>query len=93
MTPVFARASSTVALPHGGVVAVMEGTHWSEDDPIVKAHPELFSHDARYGALFSRPLEPEDYPGAEVPESRSTVEQATATPGDLRNINRGHRRG
>lgn len=89
MKPVFAKATTTVALPNGGVVTVMEGTHWSENDPLVKLHPELFSDDARHGALFSRPLEPEDYPGA---PSAPPVEHATAIPGDRRNVDRGHRR-
>ena len=84
MKPVFATATTTVALPTGQVVTVMEGTHWSAEDPIVVAHPDLFSDDARYGMLFTQPLSPDDYPGA------GEIEQATAAPGERRG---GTRRG
>lgn len=88
MRVVYARATTSIGLPSGGMVSVMEGTHWSADDPIVVAHPELFSTDARYGMLFSQPLRPEDYPGADTDEPPQ-VERATAIPGDRRNVRRG----
>jgi hypothetical protein len=76
---VYAKATVSVAM-QGVPVQVREGTHWSDEDPIVKANPDLFSDDPRYGMLFSRPLQPEDYP---------PVEQATAAPGERRNTRRG----
>jgi hypothetical protein len=79
MKPMFAKATTTVPLPTGIVVAVQEGTHWSDEDPIVRSHPELFSDDPRFGMLFSRPLAPDDYP----------VEEATAVPGEKRSVRRG----
>lgn len=86
MDVVFAKATTTAALPNGAVVTVMEGTHWRAEDPIVQMHPDLFSDDPRYGMLFTQPLRPEDYPGAELPQR---VEHATAIPGDRRNVRRG----
>lgn len=79
MNAVYAKSTASVALPDGAVVGVQEGSHWSADDPIVQAHPDLFSDDARFGMLFSRPLQPDDYP---------PVEQATAAPGERRNTTR-----
>lgn len=94
MRPVFAKATMAVSLPSGGTVTVPEGSHWSDDDPLVTQNPELFSSDPRYGALFSQPLRPEDYPGAPLDDAPPVVERATAVPGDRRdNVDRGHRRG
>jgi hypothetical protein len=85
MRAVYATATTTVALPTGIAVSVQAGTHWSAEDPVVRAHPELFSDDPRHGMLFSRPLAPGDYPGAD----ESPVEQATAGPGEKRTTRRG----
>jgi len=75
MKVVFAKSTTTVGLPSGGVVGVQEGSHWSADDEVVRAHPDLFSEDPRHGMLFSRPLREDEYP---------PVEQATAAPGERR---------
>ena len=80
MKAVYARTTTTVASPSGATTFVQEGTHWSDEDPLVQANPDLFSDDPRHGMLFSRPLLPEDYP---------PVEQATAVPGEKRNARRG----
>lgn len=75
MEIVYATGNSVVALPGGGRMRVTKGGHWPADDPVVKAHPELFSADARYGLTFS--AEPRGYD--------APVEQATAAPGERRN--------
>jgi hypothetical protein len=85
MRAVFAKSTTSVPLPDGGMVSVMAGTHWSAEDPVVRTHPDLFSDDPRHGMLFSRPLAPNDYPGAD----ESPVEQATAGPGEKRATRRG----
>jgi hypothetical protein len=79
MEIVYATTTSMVVTPGGGQVRVDKGTHWPATDPVVVAHPSLFSADARYGLNFS--TEPEGY-GA-------PVEQATAAPGERRNVRRG----
>jgi hypothetical protein len=79
MEIVYATTTSMVVTPGGGQVRVDKGSHWPATDPVVVAHPSLFSADARYGLNFS--TEPEGY-GA-------PVEQATAAPGERRNVRRG----
>ena len=60
---------------------VYGGQHWPAGDPVVAAAPPgLFSPDARYGVSYSTP--PPEL--AEPP-----AEQATAAPGEKRNIRRG----
>jgi hypothetical protein len=72
---VFARGTEVVTTPDGGQFTVRGGTHWPVGDPVVKARPELFSDDPRYGVAFSTP----------PPElSEPPVEQATAAPGEKR---------
>jgi hypothetical protein len=56
--------------------AIRQGEHWPADDPVVKAMPDAFSPDPRYGVQWSGPPPPEL---AEAP-----VEQATAGPGEKR---------
>jgi hypothetical protein len=92
MKPVFAKTTTAISSPHGGTITVPEGSHWSADDPIVTANPDLFSDDPRWGALFSQPLRPDQYPGAPVEDDEPPVERATAVPGELRHVDRGHRR-
>lgn len=66
--------------------AVVLGTHWPADDPIVKAHPECFTADPRYGLSSSRPLGDDGYPIAPPPRGKASgpVETATAAPGEKR---------
>jgi hypothetical protein len=84
---VYATGTARLALPDGGGGIVRKGTHWPADDPVVTAHPELFSADPRYGLEFSQ--EPAGYrenmPGQ--------VEQATAAPGERRQARRAEHRG
>jgi hypothetical protein len=61
----------------GHSVTIRKGEHWPTTDPVVVARPDLFSSDARYGMSYSVPP-PEDAEG--------TVEQATAGPGERRNV-------
>jgi hypothetical protein len=79
MDVVYATYSAQVATPDGGRWNVQGGQHWPADDPVVDAAPAgLFSPDARYGVSFSR-----------VPETEAPMEQATAGPGEKRNVRRG----
>lgn len=75
MNVVYAKGTSVVMTPDGGRHTVMGGQHWPADDPVVRAQPDLFSPDPRYGVTFSTP----------PPEmSEAPVEQATAGPGEKR---------
>jgi len=49
---VFAKVT-TVASDLGYPVTVTGGSHWLADDPLVLAHPDLFTRDCRYGLAFS----------------------------------------
>jgi len=49
---VFAKATATVG-DLGYPVTVQGGSHWLADDPLVKAHPDLFTADCRYGLAWS----------------------------------------
>jgi len=70
MQIMFARETFIV-----GHITVVAGSHWPADDPIVKAHRELFTDDPAFGLSFSTP-----------PKG---VEQATAAPGEKRTRSRG----
>lgn len=67
----------------GPTGVVRKGSHWPADDPIVLAHPDLFSDDPRYGLSYSVTPEGFDDPAPEPP-----VEQATAAPGEKRQTRR-----
>lgn len=75
----YATATCYVPMPDGGRVKVIKGSHWPADDPIVLAHQDLFSGDARYGLMYT--VQPDGYD--------APVEQATAAPGEKRNTRRG----
>jgi hypothetical protein len=78
MQVVFARETRQVPLPDGGFGVIHKGSHWPAADPIVLAHPEVFTTDARYGLNYS--VEPAGYD--------APVEQTTAGPGEKRNVRR-----
>jgi hypothetical protein len=82
MNIVYATATTHVGLEHGASILVGKGTHWPADDPVVLAHPDLFSPDARYGLVFT--VEPTGFDATDTP-----VEQATAAPGEKRSTRRG----
>lgn len=77
MKVVYAVADAAIPLPgaFGATKMVYRGSHWSADDPLVQAHPDLFSSDPTIGLSFS---------GSEPP-----AETATAVPGERRNVRRG----
>jgi hypothetical protein len=77
---VYAVSDGQVPMADGSLATVRKGGHWPALDPVVKAHPTLFSTDARYGMSYS--VEPEGY---DAPQ----VEQATAAPGERRSTRRG----
>lgn len=81
MDVVYARQTCSVAMPHGGQMTVREGSHWPADDPLVVAHRDLFTDDPATGLMYSRKP-------AEV-----AVEQATAAPGERRQVRRADQRG
>jgi hypothetical protein len=75
MEIVYAVTTASVQMPSGQQVPVRAGGHWPADDPLVLAHPGLFSADPRYGLTYSsRPPSMDEPP----------VEQATAGPGETR---------
>lgn len=80
MNVVYAVDTAQVSLAGGGTALVRKGEHWAASDPVVLAHPSLFSADARYGMRYS--AEPVGY-------DAPPVEQATAAPGERRNVRRG----
>jgi hypothetical protein len=71
---VFASDTKRVELPAGGYGVIAKGSHWPATDPIVLAHPEVFTDDPRYGMNYS--VEPAGYD--------APVEQTTAGPGEKR---------
>jgi hypothetical protein len=75
---VYASQTKRVELPAGGFGVIAKGSHWPADDPIVAAHPEVFTDDPRYGMHYS--VEPAGYD--------APVEQTTAAPGEKRNVRR-----
>ena len=49
---VFAKVTAQVG-DLGYPVTVQGGSHWLADDPLVVAHPDLFTEDCRYGLAYS----------------------------------------
>lgn len=83
MDHVFATETRLLSHPRTGqTVPINLGEHWPADDPVVRAYPQFFTDDARYGLSSSRPLGGDGYP---------VVESATAAPGERRS--RGHAKG
>jgi hypothetical protein len=80
---VYAKYYASLSLPDGSSVSVALGQHYPAADPVVRAFPDAFSPDPRYGMSYTG--EPPGYmalpPG--VP-----IEQATARPGDRRDTPR-----
>jgi hypothetical protein len=76
---VFAVVTQVVPLESGGTVTVRKGTHWPAEDPFVLSHPGMFSPDPRWGMEYTQ--EPAGY-------DAPPVEQATAAPGERRNVRR-----
>ena len=49
---VFAKVT-TSASDLGYPIPVQGGSHWLADDPLVRARPDLFTADCRYGLAYS----------------------------------------
>lgn len=82
MNVVYAQGSGQVPLPSGRVAKVHKGQHWPATDPVVKAHPELFTADPRFGLMYT-----EAPPGYDL--ELNEVESATNVPGERRSVRRG----
>ncbi len=78
---VFAKGVEKVPLRSGQIANVVTGQHWPVSDPVVKARPDLFTTDTRYGLMYSEA--PPGYDGG-----LSEVEEATANPGERRSVRR-----
>lgn len=57
---VFACGNESVLLPNGQTVRVMPGQHWPANDPLVRARPQLFTSDSRFGMLYTEPRDEYD---------------------------------
>jgi hypothetical protein len=86
MDVVYARQTCSVAMPYGGQMTVREGSHWPADDPLVEAHRDLFTADPAPGLSYSRKP-------VESAVGSAVVEQATAAPGERRQVRRADQRG
>jgi len=82
---VFAKDTVMLTSSDGGSVPVRKGSHWSASDSLVRENPAWFTPDPRYGLSWS------GEPPAEMAEP--PVEQATAAPGERRNVRRAESRG
>ncbi len=80
---VYAMGSENVNMPTGATIPVQKGTHWPASDPVVRARPDLFTTDVRYGLMYT--AAPEGYNAELAPIE---VEQATANPGERRSARR-----
>lgn len=79
MDIVYPVTDATLTLADGSVFVVRRGQHWPVEDRVVREKPDAFSDDPRYGLAYSTPpAEMADPP----------VEQATAAPGEKRNLRR-----
>lgn len=63
----------------GSLVGIRKGSHWPASDPVVRAHPSLFTKDSRYGMNYT--VEPAGY-NDEYQDA--PVESATRAPGEKR---------
>jgi hypothetical protein len=72
---VYASGTDMVHLSSGYTARVQKGSHWPATDPVVRARPDLFSDDPRYGMLYT--VEPDGY-------DAPVAETATAAPGEQR---------
>lgn len=75
MDVVYAITTTSVNAPNGVPLYVTAGSHWPATDPIVRAYPWLFSADPHTHLSSTTPPPPE-------------VEQATAAPGEKRQVRR-----
>lgn len=76
MRYVYAAASCAASTVEGLNLSLTQDEAWDADDPFVKHRPDLFTDEPTYPRRTVAPVEP-------------TVEQATAAPGERRNVRRG----
>lgn len=80
MDVVYVVGDAVLTLADGSVVPVRRGQHWPASDPVVQEKPDAFSADPVIGLAYSTPPR----------ELRDTsVEAATANPGERRAARRG----
>jgi hypothetical protein len=82
MDIVYALSNANVPLRSGRTAQVRKGQHWPATDEAVRARPELFTTDPRYGLVYTEA--PPGYDG-----ELNEVEEATANPGEKRSVRRG----
>ena len=59
----FACETSVVSHPRtGDGVVIRRGEHWPAHDPVVRAYPEFFTDDARFGLTASVQIGESGYP-------------------------------
>lgn len=75
MGVVYAAVDAAVPMPSGAVQMIRRGEHWLDSDPVVRAHPSLFSDDPTVGVRYSTTEPP-------------SAETATAEPGEVRQVRR-----
>lgn len=76
---VYAIDTFPAETPTGARAVVHKGSHWPADDPLVLKYRANFSPDPRYGLQYT-----EEPAGWDDPP----VEQATAAPGERRQVRR-----
>lgn len=76
MKIVYASATCSATTSDGLPVRMQAGEPWDGDDPFVAEHPDLF-------------IETPGFPYPRRTVAEPTVEQATAAPGERRNVRRG----
>ena len=81
MDVVYAQSNGSVPLRSGAVAKVRKGQHWPATDQVVRARPELFTDDPRYGLVYT-----EAPPGFDG--ELNEMEEATANPGEKRSVRR-----
>lgn len=86
---VFVKGTATVMAGPSRFITLVQGDHWPASDPIVKAHPGLFTADATVGLQVSAPLEVNEEENADAGQPQAPVEQATKAPGEKRTTRRG----
>lgn len=63
---------------------VRKGATYQDDEPVVKAHPGLFVSSDEFAKLTRKPTNTQEL-GSRSMSARG-VEQATAAPGEVRNV-------
>lgn len=85
MDIVYAKGDAHLPTPWGSSRHIQIGSHWSADDPVVRANPDLFSADPQYGLNSSEETvyKPRVFVGGDD-DADDGAEQATAAPGEKR---------